>query len=114
MKHLVLAGVAAIALLASGPSFGQGVGVQVGPVGAGITFAPEQRTRIREYVVKEKVPRATIRERVVVGGTVPADVELREVPSDWGPSVSRYRYYHTDSGVYFVDPADRRVIYDLN
>jgi hypothetical protein len=56
----------------------------------------------------------TIRERVVVGGTVPADVELREVPSDWGPSVSRYRYYHTDSGVYFVDPADRRVIYDLN
>ena len=114
MKRLVLAGVAAIALLASGPSFGQGVGVQVGPVGAGITFAPEQRTRIREYVVKEKVPRATIRERVVVGGTVPADVELREVPSDWGPSVSRYRYYHTDSGVYFVDPADRRVIYDLN
>ena len=50
----------------------------------------------------------------MVGGTVPADVELREVPSDWGPSVSRYRYYHTDSGVYFVDPADRRVIYDLN
>ena len=32
MKHLVFAGVAAIALLASGPSFGQGVGVQVGPV----------------------------------------------------------------------------------
>ena len=114
MKHIVLAGVAAIALLASSPSFGQGVGVQVGPIGAGITFAPEQRTRIREYVVKEKVPRATIRERVVVGGTVPADVELREVPSDWGPSVSRYRYYHTDSGVYFVDPVDRRVIYDLN
>ena len=114
MKHLMLAGVAAIALLASGPSFGQGVGVQVGPVGAGITFAPEQRTRIREYVVKEKVPRATIRERVVVGGTVPADVELREVPSDWGPSVSSYRYYHTDSGVYFVNPSDRRVVYDLN
>ena len=52
MKHLLVAGVAALALLASGPSFAQGVGVQVGPVGAGITFAPEQRTRIKEYVVK--------------------------------------------------------------
>ena len=114
MKHILFAGVAAIALLASAPSFGQSVGVQVGPVGAGITFAPEQRTRIKEYVVKERVPRAVVRERVTVGGTVPADVELREVPSDWGPSVSRYRYYHTDGGVYFVDPSDRRVIYDLN
>jgi len=114
MKRILFAGVAAIALLASGPSFAQGVGVQVGPVGAGITFAPEQRTRIQEYVVKERVPRAVIRERVTVGGTVPADVELREVPADWGPSVSRYRYYHTDGGVHFVDPSDRRVIYDLN
>jgi hypothetical protein len=39
---------------------------------------------------------------------------LRAVPSDWGPSVSRYRYYHSDGGVHFVDPSDRRVIYDLN
>ena len=99
MKRMLFAGVAAIALLASGPSFAQGVGVQVGPVGAGITFAPEQRTLIKEYVVKEKVPRTVIKERITVGGTVPADVELREVPADWGPSVSRYRYYHTDGGV---------------
>jgi Protein of unknown function (DUF1236) len=114
MKSRLFAGVAAIALLASGPSFGQGVGVQVGPVGAGITFAPEERTRIKEYVAKERVPRTVIKERVTVGGTVPADVELREVPSAWGPSVSRYRYFHTDTGVHFVDPSDRRVIYDLN
>ena len=83
-------------------------------MGAGITFEPEQRTRIKEYVVREKVPRTVVRERVTVGSSVPADVELRAVPSDWGPSVSRYRYYHTDHGVHFVDPADRRVIYDLN
>ena len=114
MKRILFAGVAAIALLASGPSFAQGVGVQVGPVGAGINFAPEQRTRIKEYVVKEKVPRTVVKERITVGGTVPADVQLREVPADWGPSVSRYRYYHTDGGVHFVDPSDRRVIYDLN
>jgi len=44
----------------------------------------------------------------------PADVELREVPEDWGPSVRRYRYYHTDAGVHFVDPESRRVIYDID
>ena len=114
MKRMLLAGVAVLAIGASDPSFAQSVGVQVGPVGAGITFAPEERTRIKEYVVREKVPRTVVRERVTVGSSVPADVELRAVPSDWGPSVSRYRYYHTDGGVHFVDPADRRVIYDLN
>lgn len=105
MKRQIIAGAAALALLASGQALAQSVQLE---------FAPEQRTRIKEYVVKEKVPRATIRERVTVGGTVPSDVELRVVPSDWGPSVSRYRYYHSDRGVHFVDPSDRRVIYDID
>lgn len=111
----IFAAAAAVALLGiSSASFAQGVGVQVGPVGAGITFAPEERTRIKEYVVREKVPRTVIRERVRVGSPVPADVELRAVPSDWGPSVTRYRYYHSDAGVHFVDPANRHVIYDID
>jgi hypothetical protein len=114
MKRIVFAGVAALSMLASGQVLAQGVGVQVGPVGAGISFAPEQRTRIKEYVVREKVPRATVRERVTVGGTVPAEVELREVPADWGDSVRSYRYYHSDSGVHFVNPSDRRVIYEID
>src|SRR5918993_47164 len=97
MKRTILGGVAALALLASGEAFAQGVGVQVGPVGAGINFAPEQRARVKEYVVKERVPRVTVKERYRVGAKVPADVELREVPADWGPSVRSYRYYHTDS-----------------
>ena len=115
MKRILLAGAAVLALgISTTPSFAQSVGVQVGPVGAGISFEPEHRTRIKEYVVRERVPRTVVRERVTVGNSVPADIELRAVPSDWGPSVSRYRYYHTDHGVHFVDPADRRVIYDLN
>ena len=32
------------------------------------------------------------RERVTVGATLPADVELVEVPADWGPDMRRYRY----------------------
>ena len=105
MKQYFLAGTAGLVLLFGGQVLAQSVTLD---------FNPEQRTRIKEYVVKEKVPRATVRERITVGGTVPSDIELRAVPSDWGPSVSRYRYYHTDSGVHFVDPSDRRVIYDLN
>ena len=110
----MIAGVAVLAFGASSPAFSQAVGVQVGPVGAGINFAPEQRTRVKEYVVREKVPRAVGKERVRIGSPVPADVELRTVPSDWGPSVSRYRYYYSDHGVHFVDPVNRHVIYDLD
>ena len=100
----VLITTAAVMLVASG-ALAQSVSFSV---------EPEQRTRIKEYVVKQNVPRTVVKERYRVGTAVPADVELREVPEDWGPSVRRYRYYHTDSGVHFVDPANRTVIYDID
>jgi hypothetical protein len=110
-RRMMVTGAAiALALTASSPTFAQGVGVQVGPVGAGVTFAPEQRTRIKEYVVKERVAPVTVRERIAVGSRLPADVELRAVPSDWGPSVSRYRYIYSGDNVYFVEPSTREVI----
>jgi hypothetical protein len=115
MKRTTIAAAAvALALGASGPSFAQGVGVQVGPVGAGISFAPEQRTRIKEYVVKERVAPVTVRERITVGARLPADVELRAVPSDWGPSVSKYRYVYSNNQVYFVEPSSREVVHVLD
>ena len=104
MKPFFLAGVTAMAVVFTSQAFAQSVSVEI---------APEHRTRIKEYVVKEKVPRVTVRERYRVGTAVPAEVELREVPADWGPSVRSYRYYHTDSGIHFVDPTSRRVIYDI-
>src|SRR5687767_888656 len=110
MNKLAIVSVAIVLGMSAAPSFGQGVGVQVGPVGAGITFAPEQRTRIKEYVVKERVAPITVKERFRVGAKVPADVELRSVPADWGPSVSRYRYVYHDNNVYFVDPSSREVV----
>ena len=105
MKRYLLAGIAAIALVLSSQAFAQSVNVEINP---------EQRTRIKEYVVKQKVPRATVKERITVGHRVPDEVELREVPADWGSSVSRYRYYHSDAGIHFVDPANRTVIYDID
>jgi hypothetical protein len=115
IRKMMVAGAAiTVALAVSSPSFAQGVGVQVGPVGAGITFAPEQRTRIKEYVVKERVAPVTVRERIAVGARLPADVELRAVPSDWGPSVSRYRYIYSGDNVYFVDPSSREIVHVID
>ena len=104
MKRVVIAGVTALAVIASSQAFAQ----------ATITFAPEQRTKIKEYVVKERVAPVTIKERVTVGAVLPADVELRAVPGDWGPSVSRYRYVYHDNNVVFVDPSNRKVIQVLD
>src|SRR6266567_1714504 len=114
MKRTLIAAAAVLALGGSTPTFAQGIGVQVGPVGAGISFAPEQRTRIKEYVVRERVAPITVRERIRVGATVPADVELRTVPSDWGPSVSKYSYVYSEEHVYFVEPSSREVVYELD
>ena len=79
---------------------------------APIAIAPEQRAKIREYVVQQSV--RPYRERISVGATLPAEVELHTVPADWGPSASRYRYVYADDRVHFVDPSSRRVIYGLD
>ena len=107
MKRSVLAGLAALALFAGSQSFAQSVG-------ASIDLAPDQRTKIKEYVVKQKVSPITVKERIAVGTKLPADVELRPVPSDWGPSVSKYRYVYSDNRVYFVEPSSREVIYSVD
>src|SRR6516164_1297984 len=76
MKHALVAA-SALAILAGAQSFAQTVGV--GP-GKTVVIEPEQRTVIRDYVVKERVAPVTVKERLSVGATLPADVELRTVP----------------------------------
>src|SRR5262245_31704593 len=81
MKRIVVAGVSALILGLAGQAIAQSVSVEIGP---------QERTRIKEYVVKERPSSVRVKERVTVGATLPADVELRTAPTDWGPSVSRY------------------------
>ena len=116
MKRIVIAAatIAALALTVSSPASAQGVGVQVGPVGAGISFEPEQRTRIKEYVVKERVAPVTVKERIAVGARLPAEVQLRTVPAEWGPSVTKYRYVYSDDRIYFVEPSSREVVHVID
>ena len=108
MKKTLLALTAVGLLSVSAPSFAQTT------VGVGMTFEPQQRTRIKEYVVKERVAPVTIKERVSVGARLPADIELRSVPADWGPSVAKYRYVYSDNRVYFVEPSSREVVHVLD
>ena len=53
-------------------------------------------------------------ERIIVGTKVPTDVELEAVPSDWGPSVTKYRYVYSNNRVMLVDPATRTVVHEID
>lgn len=111
-KATIFVSAAVLAMLVGSAVHAQTVGVGVGPVGAGITFSPEQRTVVREYVQRQRP--IELRERVAVGAILPAEVEIQEVPEAWGPSVSRYRYVYSGGNVYFVEPGSRRVIHILD
>jgi hypothetical protein len=105
MRNALIVGVAALALTASGESFAQAVAVEV---------VPEQRTVIREYVVKQNVRPITIQGEVRVGSSLPADVQLVEVPTVWGPALTRYRYVYWNNQVVLVDPSSRQVVQIIN
>jgi len=97
MKALYVAGFAAALLTTQ--AFAQAV-----------VIAPEQRTVIRDYVVKEKIRPYRMQSRVTVGATLPAEVELAPVPETWGPTFRSYRYVYTGDDVVLVDPSSRRVV----
>ena len=103
-RTICVGALVAVALGTSSPCFAQGAG-------ADFDIATEQRNRIKAYVLKERVAPVTVRERMAVGVQLPADVELRPVPTDWGPSVTRYRYIYSNDQVYFVDPSTRAVVH---
>ena len=106
MKRTVMA-TGLMAFLAGAPAFAQTVGV--GPAET-VVVEPEQRTVIKEYVVKERVAPVRVQERIAVGARIPAEVELRSVPPAWGPRISKYRYIYSDDHVYLVEPSNRTVV----
>jgi len=106
MKRALMAA-SVLAVFANTQVLAQTVGV--GPAET-VVIEPEQRTVIRDYVVKERVAPVRVKERIAVGATLPADVELRSVPSTWGPKLSKYRYIYSDNHVYLVEPSNRTII----
>ncbi|MEH2626163.1 hypothetical protein V1292_004218 [Bradyrhizobium sp. AZCC 1719] len=85
-----------------------------GTAGATIRIEPEYRTKIKSYVTEHKIRPVETRERIVVGAKVPTEVELEAVPSDWGPTVTKYRYVYSDNRVMLVDPATRTVVHEID
>ena len=103
MKYAIIAGTAA-ALLASGYAMAQD---------ATLTIEPAHRTIIKQYVVKEHVRPATIKETVAVGTVLPEDERLQPVPEEWvttAPEVKSYEYVDWNGKVVFVEPKTRKVV----
>lgn len=103
MKHLLYAG-AAVAVLAGGSALAQD---------ATLTIEPAHRTIIKQYVVKEHIRPAPIKETVAVGTVLPENVTLQPVPSAWAtsiPEVNGYDYVDWNGKIVFVQPSTRKVV----
>jgi hypothetical protein len=114
MKHALIASVAALGVLAAAPAVAQTsvTTTTTAPTATGsITIAPEKRTVIKQRFTG--APVTTVKEKVTVGATVPADVELMAVPDTVVteiPTVKSYRYFRYNDDVVLVDPSSRRVV----
>jgi hypothetical protein len=85
-----------------------------GTAGAAVQIEPQYRTKIKSYITEQKIRPVTSKEKIVVGSRVPADVELAAVPSDWGPTVTKYRYVYSGDRVMLVDPGTRTVVQEID
>ncbi|QOZ54372.1 DUF1236 domain-containing protein [Bradyrhizobium sp. CCBAU 53338] len=112
MKKLFL--LSAAALLISTGAFAQSTVVTTTGTGhaAAIQIEPQYRTRIKSYVTEHHL--RPVKEKIIVGATVPAGVELEAVPADWGPSLTRYRYVYSGERVMLVDPGTRTVVQEID
>ncbi|MCA1456271.1 DUF1236 domain-containing protein [Bradyrhizobium sp. BRP22] len=111
-KMLLLS--AAVALMSSGAFAQSTVTTTTGTASTTVQIEPEYRTRIKTYVTEHRVRPVTTKEKIVVGATVPRDVELEAVPSDWGPSLTKYRYVYSGDRVMLVDPGTRTVVQEID
>jgi hypothetical protein len=111
-KLLILA--AAASLVTTMANAHSTVTTTTGTAGATVQIEPEYRTRIKSYVTEHKIRPVETRERIVVGAKIPTDVELEAVPTDWGPSLTKYRYVYSGNRVMLVDPGTRTVVQEVD
>ncbi|MDH2346879.1 DUF1236 domain-containing protein [Bradyrhizobium sp. SSUT77] len=114
MKKLFL--LSAAAILISTGAFAQSTVVTTTGTGhaAAVQIEPEYRTRIKSYVTEHRIRPVTTKEKIIVGATVPSEVELEAVPTDWGPSLTKYRYIYSGDRVMLVDPGSRTVVQEID
>src|ERR1700716_1696865 len=113
MKKLLLLSTA-VAIISTGAFAQSTVVTTTGTGHATVQIEPQYRTTIRSYVTEHRVHPVTTKEKIIVGATVPSDVELEAVPSDWGPSLTKYRYVYSGDRVLLVDPGSRAVVEEID
>jgi hypothetical protein len=112
-KLLILATAAALCATAAMAQTSTTV-TTTGAASSAVQIEPEYRTKIKSYITEHKVRPIATKEKIVVGAKVPSDVELVAVPSDWGPSLTKYRYVYSGDRVMLVDPGTRTVIQEVD
>jgi hypothetical protein len=125
MRNRFAVSLIAVSLLASGAAFAQStteqgardgaraggdvggpVGAMVGgTVGAAVGAGLEIPNAVITSVQGERQPSVVVRERVIVGEPLPAEVELRPVPH-----YTQYEYAVVNDRRVIVEPRTRRVI----
>jgi len=121
MKFRLAISLAAVSLLASGAAFAQSTTVEGaangaraggdigGPVGAMVGGTVGAVVGAGHAVInavpRDPAPHVVVRERVVVGEPLPANVELRPVPN-----YTEYRYTVVNDRRVIVEPRSRKVI----
>ena len=113
MRKLILL-TAAAALISTSAVAQTTVTTTTGTAPGRVVVEPEARTKIKTYVTEHKLRPITAKERIAVGATVPGDVELAAVPSEWGPSLTKYRYVYSNDRVMLVDPGTRTVVQEID
>jgi len=112
MKKLLM--LAAAASLVATMANAQTTVTTTGAAPAAVQIEPQYRTKIKTYVTEHKLRPVQTTEKIVVGAKVPSDVELVAVPSDWGPSLTKYRYVYSGDRVMLVDPGTRTVVQEVD
>jgi len=107
MRYTAISAALALGLLSGTPAYSAGETTD-------LHVPPQTRVDVREWVVKNKPRAYRFKEPVVVGATIPAEVETVAVPEAWGPEVRPYHYAYADDRVYLVEPTSRRVVYIID
>jgi len=103
MKYAMLATGLALAVACSGAAIAQTEVTKTTTTTT--TLSPEERTTVREYVVKQNYPSMRVEQfDVAVGAVVPPNVTFYEVPN------VKYRYTIVNDRRVVVDPVTRRII----
>lgn len=94
----------------AGAVVGGPVGAAIGGVGGAIVGgsagqALDPPARVRTYVSANRMNPVRLQGNYVVGATIPADVELRQVPD------YQYEYVYVNDRPMLVEPSSRRVVY---